>query len=70
MHSQVREPLLWVLQISPEFRQAYDPLLRMATVLGRTDAPAGRALLNELKQPEPPRPDVARVLRDLSGESP
>jgi len=53
MLSQVREPLLSVLQISPDFRPAYDPLLRMAATLGRIDAPAGRALLTELQQAQP-----------------
>ncbi|HWK50279.1 MAG TPA: fused MFS/spermidine synthase, partial [Steroidobacter sp.] len=33
MLAQVREPLLEVLHISPEFRPAYDPLVRMAAAL-------------------------------------
>ena len=40
MLAQVREPLLSVLRISPDFRPAYDPLLRMATALGRSDVAA------------------------------
>ncbi len=35
MLAQVREPLLSVLRISPDFRPAYDPLLSMATALRR-----------------------------------
>jgi spermidine synthase len=65
MLSQVREPLLSVLQISPDFRPAYDPLLRMAATLGRIDAPAGRALLTELQQAQPSRPEAAQALREL-----
>jgi spermidine synthase len=69
MLAQVREPLLSVLRISPDFRPAYDPLLRMATALGRSDVAAARALLIELQQAQPTRPEAARALRDLSGAS-
>ena len=65
MLAQVREPLLAVLQISPEFRPAYDPLLRMATALGRTDPPAASALLNDLIRAQPARPEAAQALRQL-----
>jgi spermidine synthase len=67
MLSLVREPLLSVLRISPDFRPAYDPLLRMAAALGRIDAPASRALLTELQQAQPSRPEAAQALRALSG---
>ena len=70
MLAQVREPLLSVLHISPEFRPAYDPLLRMATALARIDVAAARALLTELQQAQPSRPEAAQALRDLSGASP
>ena len=69
MLAQVREPLMTVLHISPEFRPAYDPLLRMATALGRTDVAAARVLLTELQQAQPSRPEAASVLRDLAGSS-
>ena len=65
MLSQVREPLLSVLRISPDFRPAYDPLLRMASALGRVDAPAASALLTELAQVQPARTEAAQVLREL-----
>ena len=55
MLAQVREPLLSVLQISPEFRPAYDPLLRMATALASVDANAARELLTALKRLQPAR---------------
>ena len=61
MLSQVREPLLSVLRISPDFRPAYDPLLRMATALAHTDASAARALLMELSQAQPARPEAAQA---------
>jgi spermidine synthase len=67
MLAQVREPLLGVLRISPDFRPAYDPLLRMATALGSIDAAAARALLIELRQAQPSRPEAVQALRDLSG---
>ena len=51
MLAQVRQPLLAVLQISPDFRPAREPLLRMAQALGRSDAAAAQAVLD----------DVARV---------
>ncbi len=70
MLSQVREPLLSVLRISPDFRPAYDPLLRMATALGRIDVAAARALLTELQQTQPSRPEAAQALRDFPGASP
>jgi spermidine synthase len=70
MLSQVREPLLAVLHISPDFRPAYDPLLRMATALARTDAAGARALLAELKQVQPARPEADQALSRLAGAPP
>lgn len=67
MLSQVREPLLSVLHISPDFRPAYDPLLRMATALASVDAPAARTLLTQLMQAQPARPEAAHALRALAG---
>jgi spermidine synthase len=62
MLAQVREPLLSVLRISPDFRPAYDPLLSMATALARSDASAARTLLAELTQIQPARSEAARAL--------
>jgi spermidine synthase len=53
MLSQVREPLLEVLRISPDFRPAYDPLLRMASALNERDPDAARALLADLARVRP-----------------
>lgn len=53
MLAQVREPLLGVLRISPDFRPAYDPLLRMANALNESDPAAARALLADLARVHP-----------------
>ena len=66
MLAQVREPLLAVLRISPDFRPAYDPLLSMAAALARTDANGARALLNELERLQPARPEATRALAILA----
>jgi spermidine synthase len=53
MLAQVREPLLGVLRISPDFTPAYDPLLRMANALSDSDPAAARALLADLARLRP-----------------
>jgi len=70
MLAQVREPLLAVLRTSPDFRPAYDPLLRMAGTLARSDAPAAQALLSELARAQPARPEAQRLLAQLAGATP
>ena len=65
MLEQVREPLLAVLHVSPDFGPAYDPLLRMASELGRSDVAAARALLGELAIIQPARPEAAEALRRI-----
>jgi spermidine synthase len=70
MLSQVREPLLAVLRISPDFRPAYDPLVRMAAILGHTDVLAARALLTELAQIQPARSEAGLALHQLAGAAP
>jgi spermidine synthase len=62
MLAQVREPLLGVLRISPDFRPAYDPLLRMASALERIDPAAARSLLEELRLAQPARPEAQQAL--------
>lgn len=62
MLAQVREPLLSVLRISPEFRPAYDPLLSMASALARSDAATARVLLAELARLQPNRGEASRLL--------
>jgi spermidine synthase len=70
MLAQVRAPLLSVLHISPDFRPAYDPLMKMAATLAGTDVAAARALLIELTQAQASRPEAARLLRELGTASP
>jgi spermidine synthase len=70
MLAQVQDPLLAVLRISPDFRPAYDPLLQMALVLGRSDAAAARALLGELQRVQPARPEAAQALAAGPGSRP
>jgi len=48
MLARVRQPLLAVLRISPDFSPAYDPLLRMAGALDRVDPSAAAALRADL----------------------
>ncbi len=73
MLAQVREPLLDVLHISPDFRPAYDPLLRMASALASTDTRSARDLLEALSAVQPARPEAALAMQKLkatSGEAP
>jgi spermidine synthase len=68
MLAQVREPLLSVLRISPDFRPAYDPLLAMATALARSDVSGARTLLGELQRLQPARSEAIRLLARLGAE--
>ena len=70
MLSQVREPLLSVLRISPDFRPAYDPLVRMAAILGRTDRLAAGTLLTELARIQPARSEAGLALSQIAGAVP
>jgi spermidine synthase len=65
MLAQVREPLLSVLRISPDFRPAYDPLLSMATVLARSDPSGAHTLLTELTRIQPARSEATRLLASM-----
>jgi spermidine synthase len=67
MLAQVREPLLAALRTSPDFRPAYDPLLRLAGALARSDPDAARALLAELTQIQPARAEAGQLLVQLGG---
>jgi spermidine synthase len=66
MLAQVREPLLSVLRISPDFRPAYDPLISMASALVRLDVSSARSLLTELTRIQPTRSEAPRLLEQLS----
>ena len=65
MLSRVGQPLFAVLRTSPDFRPAYDPLLKMATALAQTDTSGARALLEELARLQPSRPEAVQALLAL-----
>ena len=62
MLDQVEKPLLAVLRTSPDFRPAYDPLLRLAEAVAERDAGRGRLILGELAMLQPSRLEAARAL--------
>jgi len=62
MLDQVQEPLLAVLKISPDFRPAYDPLLRLAEAVSTDDTDRGHRLLDELASLQPARTEAGRPL--------
>jgi spermidine synthase len=66
MLAQVRGPLLATLERSPDFRPAYDPLLRMAIALTRVDPVEARALLTSLATLQPERPEAMQALKELA----
>ena len=70
MLAQVRQPLLASLQVSPDFRPAYDPLLRMATALATADPPAAQQLLQDLISAQPRRPEARRLAAVLFSHEP
>lgn len=70
MLAQVREPLLSVLRISPDFRPAYDPLLSMAAALARSDVTGARSLLGELQRLQPARSEASQLLARLDAGAP
>lgn len=70
MLAQVHEPLLEVLRLSPDFRPAYDPLLRLAAALAQSDPAAAQRLLAELMQAQPARPQAGEALSALRNGKP
>ena len=70
MLAQVREPLLSVLRISPDFRPAYDPLLAMANALARSDVSGARSLLSEMTRLQPARREANELLAAIAPGSP
>ena len=73
MLEQVREPLLGVLRISPDFRPAREPLLRMANALQRDDPAGAQALIEAIRRTQRPGVDGAGAADDQAaarGEPP
>jgi spermidine synthase len=62
MLDQVQEPLLAVLNISPDFRPAYDPLVRLAEAVATRDPDRGRRLLAELASLRTTQTEATRPL--------
>jgi spermidine synthase len=60
MANRLKTPLLDIVRLSPEFRPAYDPLLRIAGALAPSDPDGADALLRDLEQANPGRPEAAR----------
>lgn len=69
MLAQVREPLLAVLAVSPDFRPAYEPLLRLALALARSDPRAATSLLFELDRLAPNRAEAMAAARAITAPS-
>jgi len=63
MLQQVRGPLLAVLNVSADFRPAYDPLLRMALTLATSNPAGARSLLEALARAQPQRPEALQALQ-------
>jgi spermidine synthase len=68
MLAQTGTPLLDVLQISADFRPAYQPLVNMARELGRTDAAEARLLLSKLAAMRPDWREASMALAELASE--
>jgi spermidine synthase len=66
----VQGPLLEALSTSPDFRPAYDPLLRLALALSARGDAQGRVLLAELARIQPGRPEALDALRTGTAASP
>jgi spermidine synthase len=67
MLAQVQGPLLDVLQLSPDFRPAYDPLLRMAKALAGLDPEKAQVLLKQLQSRQPARQEAGDILLQMGG---
>ena len=66
MLAQVQAPLLGIVQTSPDFRPAYDPLLRMAMALAPQDPDGARLLLQALARAQPARLEAGQALQQLN----
>jgi spermidine synthase len=63
--ARVREPLLEILRMSPDFEAAYYPLLGMAARQYPVDPRQAKALLLELERINPSRGDAKRLRERL-----
>ena len=67
MLDQVEGPLLRVLRTSPDFRPAYEPLLRLAMAVAGSDPARAARLLGELASLQPARHEAADALAAIHG---
>jgi spermidine synthase len=65
MLSQVGAALLSIVEQSPDFRPAYDPLLSMAQAVLPVDSARAIALLTQLSAVQPARPEAAEFLQRI-----
>lgn len=65
MLEKTRGPLLEAVRLSDEFMPAYGPLMNMAVALYETDPGAGRALIEEIADAAPGRPEARRLLDQI-----
>ncbi|WP_135446510.1 fused MFS/spermidine synthase [Mangrovimicrobium sediminis] len=65
MLQQVREPLLEVVRMSPDFLPAYEPLLQMARSLAASNPRAALDLLQDLEQANPEAPWARRLQQQI-----
>ncbi len=65
---ELREPLLAVVRVSPDFSAAYNPLLAMAYRLHRTDPGSARTLLQDLEIANPLRIEAREMKQRLFRE--
>ena len=70
MLAQVREPLLAVLRISPDFRPAYNPLALDGDRARAIGCCRGARVLTELTRIQPARDEATRALAVLAGGAP
>ena len=70
MVALVRNPLLQVVRISPDFAPAYDPFLMMAGQLHRLDPVAAQKLLCDLEKANPQRKEAQQLRKFLLRLSP
>jgi spermidine synthase len=67
MLDQVEGPLLRALRTSPDFRPAYEPLLRLAMAVAGSDPARAARLLGELASLQPARHEAADALAAIHG---
>ena len=65
MLAQVKNNLLSIIAISPDFRPAYDPLISLAKSLAETERTEAISLLNKMVELQPNRPEALQAISDI-----